>query len=92
MKNYCKHEPFGIYGSCDECAAMKKPMPRGEKHHRSKLTEAQVRTIRRLYATTNLDQYELAEMSGVNQSTINSIILNKTWKHVKEECGFEGGW
>lgn len=51
---------------------------RGEDHGNSKLTEEQVREIRKSTAT----QRELARIYGVNQSNISYIRQRKTWKQV----------
>ena len=55
---------------------------RGEKVGWSKLTEAQVKTIR---ASTDRSwgwQIRLATHYGVNQTAISKIILRKSWRHV----------
>lgn len=55
---------------------------RGEQHHRAKLTEREVREIRRLYATGKYSQRELAAKFGVSQHPIRMAVQWKTWKHV----------
>lgn len=52
---------------------------RGEEHHRSKLTESDVRSIR----SSNKSSRQLAREFGVDSSTINDVRNNKTWRHVK---------
>jgi hypothetical protein len=52
--------------------------PVGAARKCSKLTEKIVAEIRK----SNLKQVQLSEMYGVNQSTISSIQLGKTWKHI----------
>lgn len=54
---------------------------RGEKNHKSKLTETDVKRIRRLVAS-GTRQSQLAKEYGVNFSTIFHIIQGKTWRHV----------
>jgi hypothetical protein len=54
--------------------------PRRPEH---KLTAAEVRKIRALYATGKYTQVQLAKMFGTsNHSRISSIVLRRTWKAV----------
>jgi hypothetical protein len=62
-------------------ASIKGRYPRGERQHRSKLTEDQVREIRRLYSE-GVTQAALVRMFGVNQGTIWPLLNGKTWQHV----------
>jgi len=55
---------------------------RGEKHHLVKLTEDDVREIRTRYANGGITQQQLALEYGMNNSTLNRIILRKRWKHI----------
>jgi hypothetical protein len=52
----------------------------GETNPNSKLTEQQVRDIKR--RLNNESSYKLAREYGVNKSTILSIANGHTWKHV----------
>lgn len=52
----------------------------GEQHGGSKLTEAQVRKIRKLRGTKTCRA--LAEDFGVSHGAIHSIHTRRTWKHV----------
>lgn len=54
---------------------------RGEDHVGSKLTEKDIRRIRRL--SHKLSQQEIADEIGVARTTIQSILERRTWKHVK---------
>lgn len=54
----------------------------GENHGRAKLTERDVRRIRRKYATGRYTQAELADAFRVSESNIWSIVKHKTWKHI----------
>jgi DNA invertase Pin-like site-specific DNA recombinase len=56
--------------------------PRGSAHGRAKLSEDIVREIRRLYATGEFTQQELALRFGVSKHTISLIVRRKIWKHV----------
>lgn len=53
-------------------------MPKGENHHKSKLTEAQVLEIRK----SCLPQKELAKLYNVKQPLISAIVNKKKWKHI----------
>jgi hypothetical protein len=57
--------------------------PTGEWHALAKLDDSAVREIRRAYSRKEKNQVELAAYYKVSQSVISSIILNKTWRHVK---------
>lgn len=61
----------------------------GEKNHRSRLTETQVKEIREAYKEAmkiglpkTETQYILAEEYNVKRPTISDIVLRKTWKHI----------
>jgi hypothetical protein len=53
----------------------------GARNNNAKLTDRIVREIRSEYPKKN--QYELADIYGVTQTTIGNILLNKTWRHVQ---------
>lgn len=50
----------------------------GENGHRTKLTERDVRDIRRATAS----QQAIAAQYGINPSSVSKIVLRKTWKHI----------
>lgn len=55
--------------------------PRGEKHYKTRLTEAQVRDIK--FAELGRGgQTRLAERYGVTIATISAIRLGKVWQHI----------
>jgi IS30 family transposase len=58
---------------------------RGESHGSAKLTEAQVRQIRRLHREGAAVK-RIAEAFGVSTVTVQSIIQRKSWKHVRDEA------
>lgn len=60
--------------------------PRGSEHGNAKLTEQSVREIRRRYAAGGITQRQLAEAYGVVAGTINFVLQNKQWKHVRSEA------
>lgn len=57
------------------------PRNRGETNH-SKLTETQVREMRRRYAAGGVTQQQLADELGVSNVTCNLIIRRIKWRHV----------
>lgn len=57
---------------------------KGERNGASKLTEAQVRAIRRMYATGNYTQQELGAIFALTQQPVSAIVLRRTWKHLSE--------
>ena len=57
---------------------------KGEEHYKAKLTEEDVRKIRKLYKKDK-NYSKLARKYGVEINCIKRIILRQTWKHVEEE-------
>jgi hypothetical protein len=60
----------------------KKHKAYGSRNAMSKLTEQDVKKIREAYKSGWLNQYGLADLYGVSQPCIGSIVRNKTWSHV----------
>jgi len=58
--------------------------PRGESHGRSKLTEAEVRLMRKLYKVHGITQQILAARFRVSQMDVGFIVRRVTWQHVEE--------
>ena len=56
--------------------------PRGERHARSKLTEAVVRAIRTEYEAGNTSCEKLAPKYGVSKSAVIALVSRRTWKHI----------
>lgn len=56
--------------------------PRGERHHKAKLTDALVIEMRRLKAEKGLGCKKLGRMFGVTPRTACSILSGKIWKHL----------
>lgn len=52
---------------------------------RAKLTEEQVKEIRRSYYEDSLSQDKLAISFDLSQSTVSAIVRNKTYKHIGDE-------
>ena len=65
---------------------MKSPIThvKGSSVASSKLNDAIVSEIRRLYATGNYSMRQLGKQFGVVHSTIKSLIVGKSWKHVEK--------
>lgn len=55
---------------------------KGEELYWAKLNPEKVRRIRNIYRNILKHQKLIGEFFGVKQSTIGSILLGKTWKHV----------
>ena len=56
--------------------------PKGEAHHRAKLTDDLVREIRARYAVGDVMQKDLSAEYGVTKPTIRMVVRNLGWKHV----------
>jgi hypothetical protein len=54
----------------------------GHRHPRSKLTETQVRTIKRLYNQGSYTYKQLGEKFGVITATVSHIMNGRIWRHV----------
>ena len=57
--------------------------PTGETQGSSKLTEGNVRDIRKLYAA-GVKQKEIASKFGIHRTNVSLIVLRKGWKHVSD--------
>lgn len=55
---------------------------RGEKHPLARLTEADVRSIRNLYATGKYSHGRLGREFMVHRETIGSVVRRESWRHV----------
>jgi len=55
---------------------------RGERHNLAKLTEADVLEIRRLWATGQFTQREIAAKFGNNKQNVSVIVRGDKWKHL----------
>ena len=54
----------------------------GERHRDSKLTESDVRLIRKLYTPGVYGFKRLAKQFGINIRSVRKVVEHKTWKHV----------
>lgn len=55
---------------------------KGELNPQHKLTENQVRMIRKLWEIGHRNVKVLARNNGVSTSNIRKIVKNKTWTHI----------
>ena len=55
---------------------------RGERHHSAKLTEEQVRYMRRIYSGAPGEFGVFATRYGVSAAAIQNVISGRTWKHL----------
>jgi hypothetical protein len=56
--------------------------PRGEESHASKLTESDVREVRRL-ASEGWTHKKICDRFGISKSAVQCVVSRKTWKHVE---------
>jgi hypothetical protein len=56
--------------------------PRGSTHGSAVLADADVLTIRELFASKQCKQYELADTYQVSRALISLIITRKRWSHI----------
>lgn len=55
---------------------------RGENNNFAKLTEEEVKEIKKLLKTGDYTQKQIGDMFNVRNTTINAINTGTTWKHV----------
>lgn len=58
---------------------------RGEDSGRAKVTERDVREIRRLYASGTIGYRRLSQRYGVTPMAVKAIVTRKSWRHVDDE-------
>jgi len=56
--------------------------PRGGANGAAKLTEDQVREIRRLWATGNFSQRKIARQFVISNVAVSKIVRRQTWTHI----------
>lgn len=57
-------------------------MPKGSSHYSAKLTEKDVKIIRKAYAAGLCTQRDIAVEYGISKYTVWNILKKRTWKHV----------
>ena len=62
---------------------------KGEHNPRNKLSRAEVKTIRKRYATEDITQAVLGKIYGITPSLVSMIVNHKRWGHVCEKGGRE---
>ena len=55
---------------------------KGEKHPKAFFKNSDILKIRHLYKSKKMRKCEIAKKYNTNQSTIHSIIIRKSWKHI----------
>ena len=66
----------------DKVAKGRQSCLKGEDNPSALLNEIKVKQVRKMYATGNYFQVDLAKFFGVANSTINAIITQRTWRHI----------
>ena len=61
---------------------------RGEKNGQTKLTEKQVRVIRRLIESKSMTLKEIGEVFGAARTSISNIKFGRTWGHLESNEEF----
>ena len=65
-----------------DCLTKGRYTPKGTGNAAAKLTELEVIRIRELWSSGDWTQQAIANDFGLEQTTVSSIVLRKTWKHV----------
>jgi len=65
-------------------ASRKDRTTRGERSASAKLTEADVREVRRRHAEGDVPHSKLASAFGVHERTVKDIIQRKRWAHLSD--------
>lgn len=73
---------MGAKGDRNGARTHPEKVKRGKGHERAKLTESDVRQIRRLYRRGEYGYIRLGNRFGVSSGAIRSILHRKNWKHV----------
>ena len=79
-KHFSKINPQLVSRGKKHSKIMKKVSAKGEKHCRAKLTEKQIKEIRRLCQFKG--NKEISELFDVSRSLIEKIKYRKIWKHI----------
>ena len=57
-------------------------VPRGELHHKAKLTASKVSQMRAIHESGGISHTQLAAQFGVTRGLVGFIIKREIWKHV----------
>jgi len=63
----------------DKAIAGRANTPKGEDHGKAKLTQQQVRAIRKRYAAGGITQRRLGDQYGISQGQIGRIVRGERW-------------
>ena len=77
------HLFIGTHADNMRDGASKRRWPHGTRHHNSKLTEDQVRQIRRRVAAGE-SQATMCREFGLTSNAVHAVIHRRTWTHVLE--------
>lgn len=75
------HPEYAARGDRHSSKTHPELVAKGEDHPHAKLTEDQVREIRRLHAS-GVPQNRIADQFPCTKKNINIIVLRKTWRHL----------
>lgn len=70
------------YYAGDRGEKLFRPVAKNHNNH-AKITEDEVKQIRKLYSTGEYSQYKLAEMFNIGRAAVGLIVNNKTWRNVE---------
>jgi len=74
---------YNLHPDKDTLSKSVKLRSKREKSGKNKITLKDAQEIRKLYFTGFYTQWALANAYGINQSTIQKILVGKTWKEHK---------
>jgi len=80
--NYVENLEWSTHSENNQHAFDNGLKQKGEKHGMAKLSEDQVLEIRKLYATGDYYQKDLAKIFDVDNSLISYIVNRKNWTHI----------
>ena len=69
--------------SVEENKLKMKEALRGSKHYKAKFTDDDILEIRRMWNNKEYSQTKIAKIFNVKPNTINQIVNNKRWTHIK---------
>lgn len=77
------HDPNDYIRLCTQCHRdVDGPSCQGVDSPKSKLSEDDVRSIRKLYGSGKHTQKEIGDMFGVTQTCVGGILRGRSWKHL----------
>jgi hypothetical protein len=81
-----QRDPFGFSQRIQDSLRLHpERRARGARIHTAKLTEAQVRDIRHIYARGDISYAALARMFGVSQQHVSAIVKRRLWRYLEDE-------